>query len=674
MVDGARRLRGTLRAPAGPRLLAALRLNMILIFVCALLLASSLFALPYGTSEDSNEPPRASILAASIINFVASPSRVYVGQEVTFYANATSSNPNATLTFVIFYDSQLAGGANNTASPTTTDVTGVPGNITRTFTYDHVGNLTGPLGTYFLATLYVSDGSTTVSKRIAVYVVENSAPTFSLRLPSACTVSLNVSATFTTEVKDVDNDELTVTWDFGDGTPQAVNLTGPSAAGVAITQSHTWNPAVIPGQGDYFLTFYLNVSVDDGQGHTIQSSTLVSIYIPYNLSPTRYFYVTSNTVDPSDEVVLYANATDPEGDPLTWTFVFNNSYSDYLVVVHHTDPTPPGTILWYNLTHVFSTPGNYTVTFYISDTIPPYQTGAHNLSSKVTIFSVENRLPFVMDTISVSPSDPRINTTLGFAAVTFSIQANDPDGDVLTAIWDFGDSSEPAVNQSSGGRDVFEFVQVHQYLRAGYMNVSLVVTDGRTGHEVFRYRLVTVTSDNQAPRVMSFIVTLSNGTSAVPGSVVELCLVIFDAERDTVDTVWDFGDNSTPISLSSYNFDPDGLVSVEVTHVYEAVGEYTVTVWLTDNMFGSSDHNSSVFSVVRVKIPAQTVTTSWNIWDYVGLGLVFGSFALVVARWVYLGQKRKALDRLGMTLEEYRLYDAARRKELDSELYRREDR
>ena len=606
-------------------------------------------------------------MATTLLTFSASPSRVYVGDTVTFFANA-SSDIATSLDFTLFFDSLLPSMANNTASPVFTTTTGNPGSLVTTFAYDHVGNLSGTSGTYFRAKLYVGDGANTVNLAISVYVVENAAPTFDLTLPTNYDVSIGIQYNFTTVVADVDDDPLTVTWDFGDGSDLAVNTTGPAASGIAVTQSHVWSPELEPGVGDYFIYFYMNITLDDGLGHTTQFSTRISIYVPWNFSPDGSFWTDSSYVDPTDIVVLYADATDPEGDPLTWTYTFSNETETYHTEVYHTPATAANTTVWSNITHTFAVEGAYTVTLWLSDAVLlENQVFPHNLSKEVRLTSSENQIPGVLENITFYPQLIFFNASLGYASAQLSIQANDFDGDVLTVTWDFGDGTDQAVDYSPGGStQVYEFVQMHDYGDSGAYNVSCSVTDGRPGHEIVRYGSLVIRSNNSAPDMMGLLLNLSNSNFAAVNSTVRLTIILNDAELDAIDVWWSFGDNSSIVLSNITEFDDEGNGTSEVSHVYSSLGSFTVQIWFTDNKFDDSWHNSSWNATVAVREAWVPESNLWDLWDYLGLGIVLCSFGAIVAFTVYMRSFRRKLDDKGMTYEEYKIkkkeLKAARRK------------
>jgi hypothetical protein len=595
-------------------------------------------------------------MVSTIASFVAVPSYANPGDEITFYANASSDNSSATLQFIIYYDSLLVTYQNNTNSPMSVNYTGTPGNVVTKFTYTAPGNFTG--GGYSVL-LVVKDGTSTASQRLFVIVTGNTAPYFAPSLPGMIPSSSNETLLLETVVYDLDDDPVEVTWDFGDGSPVIVDVTGPAGYGVPLSQTHAWIVEYEPGRGDYDVNYTLNVTALDSEGNSLSMVCVIDIYVNYNKEPTVSFFADSLYADPEDTVQLYANATDLEGDPITWTFVFNNSYENYSTVVEHTDASAPNTTVWMNLTHVFGAMGNYTVTLFVSDALIPWQIDYHNLSSSVSMSVVVNTMPYVTQTIQQSPGSAYFNETTGVCTVMLTIEASDLDGDIMTVAWDFGDGSDPGLNTSGSDKLVYKFYQLHTFTDPGLYNVSVLVTDGRAGHDVSRYGLVTIMSNNSRPIVVGFNRTLSNGSVGTPNSTSRFTLTIMDKEMDPIDILWDFGDGTPTQRMTVTEFDEEFLVRCTMEHVYVDVGNYTVTVWYTDHKFDTTYHNGTAFCTVTIEEVVIPVVRSWNWWDYTSLGLIFATIGVIIGRWVYIGHKRKVLDQRGLSLEEYRIIEKA---------------
>ena len=461
--------------------------------------------------------------------------------------------------------------------------------------------------------------------------------------------------TFTGIVKDNDSDALTLTWEWGDGTPNGTTATGPAGSNTLVTNSHYYNLTLEQGRGGYKVYLTMNLTLDDGNGNLVTAVTSVEITMPANSSPQIIdFSGPSVIIEPGEEVILTANASDPEGESLTWTFAFNNSIEVYDVIVNHTGATAPSEVVECIVPHTFTTPGNYLITLNLSDALPPYQVWPHNVSTNFAVTVVANSLPNVLSTINVDPDSPLVQSGVGFVVVNYSIQASDPDGDVLTATWDFDDGSPQVVNTSAGGTTQYDFIQQRSYTEAGVFNITVTVTDGRVGHEVLVSRNITVGSTNRPPNIASFSYILSGGVTARANETLNFTVVIQDAEFDAIEVIIDFGDNSSRLylNLSAYS---DGNLTASFTHVYSEEGNYTITILYTDNKIGLFEHSKNYTSSFEVAEPIISEVRIWDWWDYFTLGLLCLIPILVILRVVVVSQRRRSVEAKGMTLEEWKL-------------------
>lgn len=609
--------------------------------------------MPDGSSDDEVLTGR--IAAVTIDSFTVNggtSATVYIGEEVTFEASASSST-GSQLTFTFYYDAILdLAQTPNPYSPFSVHVTGNPGDVTTTYTYDRLGNLTSFGTSYYRVKLSVYDGTNTINLTRSVYVRENSAPVFELDLEDGYVLDPDEPLNMSIRVSDPDGDPITVTWDLGDGTT-VVNNTAPAPIGVFVNLTHAWSPDIGPGMGPV-LYYYLTVTLEDPYSNVRSKATTITITLPYNGLPVVTFSASVNTLDPEVDMTFYASATDPEGEALTWTFVFNNSIEDVDIVVMNTDATAPGTTVWNNLTYAFESPGTYTVRLWVSDALIPYQIPPHNVTRQVQITVRGNAVPSLTDVISMSIESPLINTAMGYVSVTFRIDAWDADGDVVTLTWDMDDGQEPRENTSSGGLLVYTFRQVRTFTETGIYNISVTATDGIVNHSVTRYRIVTVTSNNLPPSVSILNFTYDLGNFAVPGEVIEFVLVLSDPEMDPLEVVWNFGDNSSLVYFNLTDY-VDGSVTCVVNHSYSETGRFNVTVFYTDNQLGLLNHTKVYNAVVSVSTPFVRVVDHWSWWDYTALGLLVMIPVAAILNVFRISRKRRKIEAQGMTVEEMKL-------------------
>ena len=462
---------------------------------------------------------------------------------------------------------------------------------------------------------------------------------------------------FDAAVSDADGDALNVTWEWGDGTI-TTNTTDPAFPFIVITESHIYNPVPEPGVGggDYNVTYTMNLTLDDGDSAPVTVPTLVRVFLPPNGSPGVVNLSTSDPeADPTKVVTIIAAASDPEGEPLTWTFQFNDSIQIYRVAVFNTPASAPGEVVWNNITHVFGTVGLHRITLNVSDALPPNQVWPHNVSQSITIDVKANRIPITSSVIGVDPPSPMIESGEEYLIVNYSIQAYDLDGDVVNITWDFGDGSPQATNVSTGGTGLQTFVQQRNYTDTGKFNISVFVTDGRPGHEVSLYVVVFVNSTNRPPELDSYQYNVSSGAFALPNEILNFTLSISDPERDAIQIIIDFGDNSTILYLNLTEFGEGNISTVQFSHSFLKVGNYTINITYTDNKQGLFQHTKYIENKIWVHSPPIIPENHWNWWDSTSLGLLFGLIVLGITRLLYVERRRKKIEAQGMTYEEWKL-------------------
>lgn len=150
---------------------------------------------------------------------------------------------------------------------------------------------------------------------------------------------------------DPDNDPLTYTWSSTSG---RVDGTGPQVR---------WLSAGVP-VGSSTIT----AKVDDGRGGSASSSANVSVEPKPNRPPTTSCSADRTSVFAGEKVHITTNASDPDGDPLTYTWSANGG-----------QVVGTGAAVDFDTTGL--APGNYTVTARVDDG----RGGAADCSSTVEV-------------------------------------------------------------------------------------------------------------------------------------------------------------------------------------------------------------------------------------------------------------------------------------------------
>jgi len=185
------------------------------------------------------------------------------------------------------------------------------------------------------------------------------------------------------------------------------------------------------------------------------------------------------------------------------------------------------------------------------------------------------------------------------ASVTFNASASrDPDGNIVTYAWDFGDSTN-----GTGA------ITSHPYASAGTYNVTLNVTDndslnGTVYHDV----VVRPPPPGPRPPVADFVASPS---PTDPGSPVTFdASASFDPDGTIVSYTWEFGDSTVGSGVMP-------------THAFANPGVYTAILTVVDNQSLSSNatHQVTVNTPPRVAFQFSPGTI------YIGVSVAFDGYA-----------------------------------------------
>ena len=337
----------------------------------------------------------------------------------------------------------------------------------------------------------------------------------------ACTgeeVSFDASGT-----NDPDGDDLTYSWDFGDGSK--------AEGGTSVTHKYS-------AGGVYSV----RMTVDDNKG-TACSKDLASMNVSINTPPSAVLNG-ANVACTGNAVSFDATGSnDADGDSLTYTWDFGDG-SDLQTGA--------------SVSHAYSSGGIYLVSLTAND-------------NKGTACSIDK----ASMNVSINTSPSAILNGAKIACTGDEIKfdtagSNDPDGDDLSYVWAFGDGTDPQSGSSV----------THAYSKGGVYAVKLITNDDK-GTECSR--------DIQA---MNVRINTPPVADAGPNHVCCLDAVSdfdgsksYDADGDNLSYLWNFGDGNTG----------DGA---KVTHVYSKPGTYTVSLTVNDNSGTECDSAYDSFTAV----------------------------------------------------------------------------
>ena len=481
-----------------------------------------------------------------------SPASITLGASPPYTAKDTATlsggfRPTGSITFTAFRNSACSG------APAFTSTVSVSGNGA----YSSSAYTIPGAGTYFWIAAYSGDSrngglTTHCGDAGETLTVSPAAPGITTQV-SPTSIILNASTPSTA------TDTATLAGGFqpsGSLTFNVFNATGCAGVSVftssrAVTGNGAYTSAAftIPAAGTYI--FVANYSGDaNNLGFRSSCSDPNEILtVRSGNAPLASFTFTPSLSAPNTTVTFNASAslaTNSGGTITSYSWTFG-------------DGSDKGPVTTAVVTHAYATWGRFTVALTVTDSY-----GYTNTTTGVVVVDAPPIATF--DTLFPLAK-------VGRPFVFNGSDSHDPDGNVTSWTWTFGDGG-----QGSGA------VVSHTYQVTGVYNVTLTVVDnnGFRGSVtkailvVYPQAPVAVFSINPVRPVADELVTFNASLSTSSDSII-------------VSYTWQFGDGSVG----------SGAV---VAHRYDRAGAYTVqlTVRDADNMSGASTSNVFVASVPAV--------------------------------------------------------------------------
>jgi len=387
-------------------------------------------------------------------------------------------------------------------------------------------------------TLTVTDDDGATSTSSATKTVLNRSPVASFT-ESATTVYTGEIIYFdASSSNDSDGAIVSYFWDFGDG----INATG-------VMVDHAYMD-----DGNYTVT--LTVTDDDGASASSSDTKTV-----LNRPPVASFIYSPDSPAANETITFNAsNSYDPDGYIITYTWDFGDGNIT-------TVDTP-------TITHVYTTKGDYTVTLTVTDD--------DNATDITTDMVTVGKWPPVA-VFNYSPDYPIAGETVTFNAS----DSYDPDGNIVSYVWDFGDDNTTTVNNP---------IITHVYMKEGNYTVILTVTDNDGSTDT----MSDIVPVEQAPPVAVF--TYSPDIPFINETVTFNASASYDPNGYIVSYTWNFGDGSPQVNET----DPI------ITHVYVTAGDYNVTLTVTDSE-GLTDTTTQIITVSQAPVAVFTFSPSFPI-------------------------------------------------------------
>jgi hypothetical protein len=585
------------------------------------------------------------------------------------------------MSVTFYFDYFGVGGIVNPDSPVRTFNVSWPGSgasvsVNTTWTYATPNaNFSG--GQYWVNITVQNNASESSSTIFPVYVTVNSPP-FMDGLLSLNAVSQSISphnpvvplVYENVTVGDPDSDPVTVTWFWGDGN-FTVNRTGLLVDPIPLNVSYLYAVSSFPlNQTPRYVDIPVVVWIDDGLGHNVSENSTTEFYIDFDSPPSvRVDRPTVGSVwKVGDPISMSGTVTDPEGDPITAYWDFDNRTDSTSIG----DPTRNQDALGTTAVHTYTSPGTYNITLWGTD-------GDKQLCRSATCANFTTHWVSAVQPISVQPNAPpflAINNATAVAGQPILLRASvfDADGDSLTVRWVFGDGTPDATNVTARvprGTPQPDVAQEHNYTAAGNVTMTVYVSDGNA--TINSSVSVMVQSFNLPPVLLDALVYRANGSLAGDNTFPVNATVIvhvraYDPENNTLDIFIDWADgtteNRTIDPRTATDCAPDNrsrnICTIEFTHAYGEIRpdperNYTVVLTVTDhevyfrqNATGGPpitlDHEKeqSLHITITTRLPG--LENPWDWWDSSTLALVIGIPSLLVARfaWKVRRERREA--------------------------------
>ncbi len=308
-------------------------------------------------------------------------------------------------------------------------------------------------------------------------------------------------------------------------------LAGPSNITVNATSGLVDFTPTDSQVGNNFVSFQVTNNV----GRDVLSYTIF-VFPATNHPPVAVINGPFAALTGQDIQFSSAGTMDPDNNPLRYAWNFGDGSTS-------TNANP---------VHAYGGVGDYLVSFFVNDGYGG--TATAQTHAQITRPNVPP--------VAVVSNGPDFTVRLGETLTLDGSASYSPLGNPLTYSWLWGDGA--ASNNAPS-------VVSHLYAAGGPYLGSLTVADNRGGSNTYDFQ-VTVGPSNHPPVI---VLTVSTDSPFVESSVTFDATASFDPDGDPMTFAWDFGDHSK-------------TTGPLVTHVFQQISDFTVTLSVADNHGGVS--------------------------------------------------------------------------------------
>lgn len=341
-----------------------------------------------------------------------------------------------------------------------------------------------------------------------------------------------------------------------------ITVTYPAASAIG-TRNATPTVKVVDSNG---------VSSTAVTGPVITVRTVSAVDNPpvITLVATPKIVAGANSTYQNVPIAFAATATDPDGDTLTYTWTFGDGGSGDVAATQAASALTQA--------HTYAAAGVYPVTFTAND--GRGSTGIKSITLELNILA--NGAPTLA--VAQAPAAP----TYANVPITFTATVTDPNGDLPTLSWDFGDGSTVVTGPGP---------MTHSFAAAGSTVVTVIADDLKGGVTPWTATLAVLA--NRPP--VSQLTTASKSLFQNKSYDFTATAADPDAGDSVAQYQWDFGDGSTTGLTSA------GGPTTTISHTYASTftGNASVKVRAVDSRGSTGDFSPAVvFPVVATPLPA----------------------------------------------------------------------
>ncbi|HSD58303.1 MAG TPA: PKD domain-containing protein, partial [Methanotrichaceae archaeon] len=272
------------------------------------------------------------------------------------------------------------------------------------------------------------------------------------------------------------------------------------------------------------------------------------------------------------------SSTDPDGDNVKYTFDWGDETSSETMLVNS------GTSA--SATHSWIAAGDYEIKAMATD--------SRGLSSEWSPSAAVS-----IGGLNRPPAAPALPTgpTAGYAWVSYvyATSATDPDGDLLSYTFDWGDGTSSEVEQIGSGASASAS---HAWSVAGTYYVKVSAEDGKGGVSPWSGPLTVRISANRLPAAPAIP---TGPVAGINGASYSYTTSAADLDRDKVKYTFDWGDGTSSVT---------GLVKsgskASAAHIWSNPGDYQVKARATDSKGGSSSWSGPLTVTISSNQPPNT--------------------------------------------------------------------